>query len=56
MKTRLDKAIEYIRGYCGKNTDCRSCKLFELGNCSLIRSPFNWLTPEEKMEEKRGEK
>ena len=27
MKTRLEKAIEYIRGFCNKHDECEKCRL-----------------------------
>lgn len=29
MKTRLQKSIEYIKGYCDKHDDCKKCKLYD---------------------------
>lgn len=49
MKSRIDKAIEYIRGYCDKHTDCEKCRLHddEVG-CFLHNSiPAEWKTPSE---------
>ena len=29
MKTRLQKSIEYIKGYCDKHDSCDFCRLYE---------------------------
>ena len=50
MKTRLDKSIEYIRGYCLKHLCCEECKLNNdmEEHCSLKDLPLNWETLQEK--------
>lgn len=50
MKTRLDKSIEYIRGYCLKHLCCEECKLNNdmEEHCSLKDLPLNWKTLQEK--------
>lgn len=37
MKSRLEKAMEYIQGYCNKHASCEECKLKvqETGFCRL---------------------
>ena len=37
MKSRLEKALEYIQGYCNKHASCEKCKLkvHETGFCRL---------------------
>ena len=57
MKTRLDKSIEYIRGYCLKHYRCDECKLYNdmKGHCSLKELPLNWETLQE-IEQKDGAK
>ena len=45
MRSRLQKAIDYIRGYCDKHWDCDDCKLKDKSNgfCILANSsPYNW--------------
>lgn len=45
MKSRLEKAIEYIKGYCNKHVDCDKCKLkvIETGFCKLEdKVPCDW--------------
>lgn len=45
MKTRLQKSIEYIKGYCDKHDDCRKCKLHDSKNerCGIIdKIPVDW--------------
>ena len=45
MKTRLQKSIEYIKGYCGKHEDCRKCKLYdsETALCGIRNKvPADW--------------
>lgn len=45
MTKNLRKALEYIQGYCEKNSRCDSCQLHneDKGGC-LIRDniPINW--------------
>lgn len=55
MKSKLDKSIEYIRGYCLKHSCCEECKLNNdmEGHCSLKDLPLNWKTPQET-EQKGG--
>lgn len=55
MKTRLDKSIEYIRGYCEKNETCTRCKLLnhEEGRCSFEKLPLNWETLQEREKKAR---
>lgn len=50
MKTRLDKSIEYIRGYCLKHFCCEECKLYNdmEGYCSMKDVPLDWETLQEK--------
>jgi hypothetical protein len=49
MKSRLDKSIEYIRGYCEKHTRCEECKLCDtMFNCSLKDLPINWEIPDKR--------
>lgn len=57
MKTRLDKSIEYIRGYCGKHFCCEECKLNNdmKGHCSLKDLPLNWKTLQEKKQNGRAD-
>ena len=51
MKSRIDKAIEYIRGYCQKHDNCDGCKLecnksgCDFRNWSI---PADWETPSER--------
>jgi len=58
MKTRLDKSIEYIRGYCLKHFCCEECKLNNdmEGQCSLKDLPVNWKTLQEIKLKEGGEK
>ena len=45
MKTRLQKSIEYIKGYCDKHDDCRKCKLCDskAERCGIIDNvPADW--------------
>ena len=46
MKTKLEKAIEYIIGYCEKHPHCRDgCKLYgDDGECLFWKgeSPIDW--------------
>ena len=45
MKSRLEKAIEYIQGYCNKHDKCENCKLItnETGYCQLENKiPCDW--------------
>ena len=45
MKTRLQKSIEYIKGYCDKHDDCRQCKLYvsETACCGIRdKAPTDW--------------
>ena len=45
MKSRLEKAIEYIHGYCNKHDKCENCKLIthETGYCQLAnKMPCDW--------------
>ena len=54
MKSRLDKSIEYIRGYCLKNVSCEECKLNndDKEHCDLKDLPYNWNTISERKEKK----
>lgn len=54
MKTRLQKSIEYIRGYCDKHNDCTKCKLHDGENewCGIRdKVPADWKYKEESGEE-----
>lgn len=45
MKSRLEKAMEYIQGYCNKHDNCEKCKLKiqETGYCRLENKvPCDW--------------
>ena len=45
MKSRLEKAMEYIKGYCNKHNNCKNCKLItqETGYCRLEdKVPCYW--------------
>lgn len=45
MKSRLEKAMEYIQGYCDKHDNCKNCKLImqETGYCRLENKvPCDW--------------
>lgn len=45
MKTRLQKSIEYIKGYCDKHDDCTKCKLYysEIKCCGIRDEvPADW--------------
>ena len=45
MKSRLEKAMEYIQGYCNKHSTCDDCKLAtqEAGHCRLeCKIPCDW--------------
>ena len=45
MKSRLEKAMEYIQGYCDKHSNCKNCKLItqETGHCRLEdKMPCDW--------------
>ena len=45
MKSRLEKAMEYIQGYCDKHNNCKNCKLItqETGYCRLEdKVPCDW--------------
>lgn len=45
MKSRLEKAMEYIQGYCDKHANCEKCKLKvqETGFCRLESNlPTDW--------------
>lgn len=45
MKTRLQKSIEYIKGYCDKHDDCEKCKLHdsETAWCGIRdKVPADW--------------
>lgn len=55
MKTRLDKSIEYIRGYCEKNDCCSRCKIYDRSEerCSFKRIPLTWETLQERKEKAR---
>ena len=57
MKTKLDKSIEYIRGYCLKHFNCEECKLNNsmIEHCSLKDLPCNWQTLGEKREVKKND-
>lgn len=51
---RLEKAINYIRGYCNKHTNCKDCQLvnFDNGFCLLDKEcPSDWKTQDEYFEE-----
>ena len=50
MKSKLDKAIEYIRGYCQKHTDCDKCQFYDSAwDCQFKDGyiPVEWKTPSE---------
>ena len=49
MKSKLEKAMEYIRGYCIKHSSCEDCKLNsdELDGCCIKKIPCDWKTPSE---------
>lgn len=54
MKTRLQKSIEYIKGYCDKHDDCRKCKLHDSKNerCGIIdKIPVDWKYKADRSEE-----
>ena len=53
MKTKLDKSIEYIKGYCSKHSCCEECRLNNDLYCSLKDLPVNWKTLQER-EQKGG--
>lgn len=45
MKTRLQKSIEYIKGYCDKHDNCKDCKLYdsEAEWCGIAnKAPVDW--------------
>ena len=45
MKTRLQKSIEYIKGYCDKHDDCKKCKLYDSKTewCGIRdKAPADW--------------
>ena len=45
MKSRLEKAIEYIHGYCNKHYKCENCKLIthKTEYCQLAnKMPCDW--------------
>ncbi|MCI6677470.1 MAG: hypothetical protein MSG78_11385 [Clostridiales bacterium] len=45
MKSRLEKAMEYIQGYFNKHSTCDDCKLIiqETGHCRLEdKVPCDW--------------
>lgn len=45
MKPRLQKSIEYIKGYCDKHDSCSFCKLQDknTGECILQKTiPSDW--------------
>lgn len=47
-KRKIDKAIEYIAGYCEKQRDCSKCPLFSRGTCECklnLGIPVNWVLP-----------
>lgn len=50
MKTKLEKAIEYIIGYCEKHPKCKDgCKLRDdYGDCLFwnANSPVDWIRKE----------
>lgn len=50
MRSKLDKSIEYIRGYCSKHSRCEDCKLNTdaLDGCSIRKLPCDWQTISEK--------
>ena len=58
MRTKLDKSIEYIRGYCLKHFNCEECKLNNsmIEHCSLKDLPCNWQTISEKSEVKKNDR
>ena len=45
MKSRLQKSIEYIKGYCNKHDSCSSCRLQDknTSGCILQKTiPSDW--------------
>ena len=43
MKSRLQKSIEYIKGYCDKHDSCSSCRLQDKDGCKLKNTtPCEW--------------
>ena len=54
-KSRLEKAMEYIQGYCNKHDNCKNCKLTmqETGYCRLENKvPCDWNVNIKESEEK----
>ena len=47
MKSKLEKAIEYIRGYCIKHSRCEDCKFDSDDGCFIKKMPCDWKTPSE---------
>lgn len=43
MKTRIEKAIEYIKGYCDKHSSCEKCRLYSDDNKCIVQDiPCDW--------------
>ena len=44
MKDRLERAYEFMVGYCGKQATCERCRFVDAdtGECSLSPVPANW--------------
>ena len=56
MKSKLDKAVEYIRGNCQKHSVCDKCVFYDNAwDCQFKDGyvPAEWKTPEEIREERR---
>lgn len=44
-KDRIDKAVETLKGYCDKHTECRNCRFSdEKGYCNFEKGkiPSDW--------------
>ena len=56
MKSRLQRSIEYIKGYCDKHECCDSCKLNDIKaeTCMLKRCPMEWEYNEQKIDALKG--
>lgn len=57
MKSKLDKAIEYIRGYCSKHGSCLDCKLNDDSkqDCILSKTiPCDWETQKERQDHEKN--
>lgn len=44
MKSKLQRAYDYMVGYCMKQANCERCRFFDedSGECALTPVPANW--------------